>query len=258
VSAVQPDRARDDWEGHWTEFADSAALNPAQDYRRRLIRQLLAAGPGARILDVGSGQGDEAADLLATWPTAEVLGVELSHAGVEIARQKVPGARFLQHDLMEPLDPPAELRGWATHAVCSEVLEHLDRPETLLEHVRPLLAPGARLVVTVPGGPRSAFDRHIGHRRHFAPRDLEAVLARAGYAVERATGAGFPFFNLYRLTVVARGDKLIDDVGGDAAEMSGVARAAMRGFGVLFRANLPATRLGWQIVGVASVPGPQT
>ena len=30
-----------------------------------------------------------------------------------------------------------------------------------------LLAPGAKVVVTVPGGPRSAFDKHIGHCRHF-------------------------------------------------------------------------------------------
>jgi hypothetical protein len=135
------------------------------------------------------------------------------------------------------------------------VLEHLDQPDLLLRHVGVLLAPGARLVVTVPGGPRSSFDRHIGHRRHYRPADLDELLRRSGYAVDRSTGAGFPFFNLYRMTVVARGDKLIDDVAGDAGEVRGVARAAMRAFGVLFKANLPASRFGWQIVGVASAPG---
>ncbi len=46
------------------------------------------------------------------------------------------------------------------------------------------LAPGCRLVVTVPGGPRSAFDRHIGHRRHFsacaAPPAARAERVRTG------------------------------------------------------------------------------
>ena len=57
-------------------------------------------------------------------------------------------------------------------------------------------------VVTVPGGPMSAFDRHIGHRRHFSPDDLRAVLLAAGFQVERTTGVGFPFFNLYRLVAI--------------------------------------------------------
>jgi hypothetical protein len=118
------------------------------------------------------------------------------------------------------------------------------------------MAPGCRLVVTVPGGPRSAFDKHIGHRRHYTPDALRDLLQRAGFAVERATGAGFPFFNLYRLTVVARGDKLISDVAGGTAEVTGTARVAMRTFDVLFRANLPATRFGWQIAGVATTPVP--
>ena len=58
----------------------------------------------------------------------------------------------------------------------------------------------------------SAFDKHIGHRRHFTPERLRQLLLDAGLQVESLNGAGFsPFFNLYRLTVVARGKKLIDD-----------------------------------------------
>jgi 2-polyprenyl-3-methyl-5-hydroxy-6-metoxy-1,4-benzoquinol methylase len=36
--------------------------------------------------------------------------------------------------------------------VCSEVLEHVDRPRELLANAAAYLAPGCRLVVTVPGG----------------------------------------------------------------------------------------------------------
>ena len=61
-------------------------------------------------------------------------------------------------------------------------------------------------MVTVPGGPRTAFDRHIGHRRHYTTDALRAVLDAAGLEVELVQGAGLPFFNLYKLLVMMRGD----------------------------------------------------
>jgi hypothetical protein len=85
------------------------------------------------------------------------------------------------------------------------VLEHLDDPGLLLRHAAAYMAPGCKLVVTVPGGWYSAFYSHIGHRRHYTPAQLSGLLESAGFAVERAYAAGFPFFNLYRMLVTLRG-----------------------------------------------------
>ena len=65
-----------------------------------------------------------------------------------------------------------------------------DLADALLEGAtQALSAYGARYdVVTVPGGPRSALDLHIGHRRHFTPDDISQVLTDAGFKVEFATG----------------------------------------------------------------------
>ena len=101
----------------------------------------------------------------------------------------------------------------------------------------------------------SAFDRHIGHRRHFTPEAIAGVLRDAGFEVLLATGAGFPFFNLYRALVIARGDRLIEDVRGDGAA-SPAARAAMLAFDPLLRLSLPRSRWGKQIVAVARLPRP--
>jgi len=240
---------RDDWERHWDDYASSAARNPAQRYRRKLALALLGAEGAAapeRLLDIGSGQGDFAADVTAAFSSAQVLGLELSASGVEVSRRKVASAQFLQWDLLAERQPPGHLRNWATHAVCSEVLEHLDKPERLLANVRPWLAPGCRLIVTVPGGPMSEFDRHIGHRRHYRGDELRALLERSGFRVEAAHGAGYPFFNLYRRLVIARGSKLIGNV---ARQPSLAARMAMDAFDGLFRWNL-GTR-GWQTIAVA-------
>jgi SAM-dependent methyltransferase len=247
--SLQP-AERDDWNRHWDDYASSAESNPAQRFRRQLILSWLAlhqAAPTPRVLDIGSGQGDFAVDVLAACPGAQVLGLELSASGVAIATRKAPAAQFLQCDLTQPNEPPQSHRRWATFAVCSEVLEHLDDPELLLVNAQAWMAPNCRLIVTVPGGPMSAFDRHIGHRRHYGPEELRCLLERAGFRVERASGAGYPFFDLYRRVVIARGRRLIDDV---SRGPSPAARIAMRVFDELFRLNLRSR--GWQTFAIAT------
>jgi 2-polyprenyl-3-methyl-5-hydroxy-6-metoxy-1,4-benzoquinol methylase len=251
--ATGPVRAtdREQWNDHWDEFAASAALNPAQAYRRKLVFELLAldrAKAPVRLLDLGSGTGDFALEVSRARADAEIVGLDLSASGVSLATRKVPRGRFFQQDFTAPIEIDARYRGWATHAVCSEVLEHVDDPAAVLRNVATLLAPGCRLVVTVPGGPMSAFDKHIGHRGHFRVSRLEQTLRDAGFEVEDLRGAGFPFFNLYRLAVVARGKKLIEDASGTDADLPLAARATMQAFSWLFRLNASKTKLGWQLV----------
>lgn len=249
---------RDDWDRHWDEYSQAAQENPAQAYRRRVILSLLGLrGPGAgiRLLDVGSGQGDMAAAVRVVLPKAEIVGLELSQSGVEISRCKVPDARFVRCNLLEQVTPPENLRGWATHAVCSEVIEHVDNPLQLLRSARAYMAPGCKLVVTAPGGPMSAFDKHIGHRKHFRPSDIELLFREAGYVPEQVTRAGFPFFNLYRCVIVLRGKKLIEDVSAQKNPSTPhSAQLAMTVFHWLFRLNLNSFPWGWQMVGKAQVP----
>jgi 2-polyprenyl-3-methyl-5-hydroxy-6-metoxy-1,4-benzoquinol methylase len=247
--------SRDDWERHWQEYADTAEQNPAQNYRRELILFLLGiagAGSGARIIDIGSGQGDMAAAIQNRFPSAEVLGLELSQSGVEISRRKVPKARFIQRNLLDDTAPPEDQQRWATHAVCSEVIEHLDDPALLLKNARAYMNEGCCLILTAPGGPMSAFDKYIGHRKHWRDGEIDLLLRQAGYKPELVTGAGFPFFNLYRSLVILRGEKLIKDVGtGTDQAASLAARSAMAVFQGLLRRGLNSSRHGWQMIAKA-------
>jgi len=246
---------RDNWDRHWESYAAEAERNPAQQYRRQLVIKLLArygCSAASRLLDIGSGQGDLASDLTRAFPQADIAGIELSAAGVAIASHKVPGARFFQRDLLQSCNDLGPLQSWAAYAVCSEVLEHLDDPGLFLDHAAEYLAPGGVLVVTVPGGPKSQFDLHIGHRRHYNPHLLRELLERRGFVVDLATTAGFPFFNLYRLVVILRGRRLITDVDSKSRNWSAVlAGAVMMLFRGLFRMNLLGTKLGWQTIAVA-------
>jgi 2-polyprenyl-3-methyl-5-hydroxy-6-metoxy-1,4-benzoquinol methylase len=249
--------SHDDWDHHWDEYALSAELNPAQRFRRRLIVSSIrksiqqSAVRDLRIVDIGSGQGDLLADLHRALPEAALSGIDISETGAAYARRKVPGATMIVRNLLEPAEVPPEFREWANIAVCSEVLEHVDHPEKLLANAAACLAPGCRLIVTVPGGPMSPFDRHIGHRQHFTPELLGKVMTNAGYEVVRVMGAGFPFFNAYRLAVILKGDALIERARVGMDQLSLMERMAAGLFDKAFRCNLNGTGLGWQVVGIA-------
>ena len=248
---------RDDWDRHWDDYSESNSDNPAQAFRRQVIFGLLGlqgSGTGVRLLDIGSGQGDMAAAVRANYPSVEIRAVELSQAGVEIAHRKVPGARFVQRNLLEPTKVPAEQCAWATHAICSEVIEHVDDPVQLLRSAREYLRPGCVLALTAPGGPMSKFDKHVGHRKHYRPDEIENLLRQAGYLPEYVGRAGFPFFNLYRCVVILRGNRLIEDVSSQRNPSgSRLAGAVISVFHKLFRMNLKSSLWGWQMVARARV-----
>lgn len=255
--------APDDWDHHWDAYGEAADGNPANMYRRELILRLLGrTDPGAVLIDIGSGQGEFAVAFAQLHPQVQVWGVEHSALGVRRSQQGAAAAgvqaTFLQRDLLQSVEL-ADGQPAATHALCSEVLEHVDDPVALMRNSINLLAPGAKVVVTVPGGPRSAFDRHIGHYRHFDARSLRAVLTDAGLEVDRVLRAGFPGFNLYKFAVLARGDKLINDVESRAPGGAPSSAEAMATgfFKRVFRINRDDFPLGWQMAAVAHVPAAQ-
>jgi SAM-dependent methyltransferase len=252
MSSSTPTHVADDWDGHWASFDESASMNPAQHYRHRLVLRMLHQARPQRLVDIGSGQGDLLELASTALPVTRLFGLELSQTGVDRTFLKAPTADVRCVNLLSS-DAQSQIADiQADVAVCVEVLEHLDDPLPFLRRASAALAPGATLIVTVPGGPRSDFDKLIGHRRHYTPGSLRRLLESAGFVVRSVDRAGFPFFNLYRFVVVGRGKKLASDVADGST--SGLARFAMRTFGVLFRANVPRSRWGWQNVAVAKLP----
>ncbi len=110
------------------------------------LEPLLGAPPGPRpwrLLDVGAGNGDITA--LAAPRFDQVLVTEAS--AVMRQRLRARGFRVLPLDLAQQPPPPA-LRAHAM--LCLNVLDRCTRPRTLLRHLRAALAPGARLLLSVP------------------------------------------------------------------------------------------------------------
>src|SRR5689334_22250812 len=100
--------------------------------------------PGARVLDIGSGTGRPAADLL-TQAGHAVTGIDVSATMIDIARRQVPGARFEQVDVR---DFATEDASWdAVCAFFSLLLMPRRDLDATLRRIAGWLAPGGYFIL---------------------------------------------------------------------------------------------------------------
>ena len=103
--------------------------------------------PRSTVLDLGCGSG-ALGQYLAETRSCTSDGVTLSEAEAAHAR---PHYRRVVVDNLESCDLGATFAGQRyDFIVCADVLEHLSRPERVLDACRALLAPGGRLLISVP------------------------------------------------------------------------------------------------------------
>jgi SAM-dependent methyltransferase len=164
-------------------FIEVARALAAHD-RKRFLRDL---SPGARVLEVGCGDGRFLAFLRHAGFTP--TGIEASPARAALARAQ--GLR-VEAVPVEKADVPA--------ASCEAVLfwhalEHLDEPDHALVLARRWLRSGGRLVIAVPNldslqarlGRDHWFHQDVPrHLTHFTFRGLVALLERSGFEVLRS------------------------------------------------------------------------
>jgi 2-polyprenyl-3-methyl-5-hydroxy-6-metoxy-1,4-benzoquinol methylase len=152
--------------------------------------------PLGRVLDVGCGAGGVGRSLRAAG-AEEIVGIELNADAAARAREVLDVV--LTGDA-ETLVTGGELTGPFDTVVLYDVLEHLVDPAALLATLRPLVAPGGRVHVSVPNARHFSLLRDLilrgtfgytdwGHRdrthlRWFTRRDIVALLRDDGWHVD--------------------------------------------------------------------------
>jgi len=228
----------------WGNFSLANELSPAQRHRWRLVVNALRGLPkNAVVVDLGCGSGALLSRIAQAFPDARLAGIDMEPAALALARQRLPSAELVQGDL-DAESSPHLLRG-ADAVVCSEVLEHLAAPERALRLAGDILRPGGRIVVTVPAGPMNDFDRAIGHRKHYRPDELTALLRSADFINVRTSAWGFPFHTLFRIALAA--------APGTTAQFRDekigiLQRAIFSLLDALFYLNIRSGRLGRQLI----------
>jgi methionine biosynthesis protein MetW len=115
---------------------------------------------GATVLDLGCGSG-ALGQYLAETRRCTSDGVTLSEAEAVHAR---PHYRAVEVADLEEADLPRMFAGRRYDAiVCADVLEHLRRPEQVLDACRELLAPGGQLLISVPNAGYSGLIAELLH-----------------------------------------------------------------------------------------------
>jgi 2-polyprenyl-3-methyl-5-hydroxy-6-metoxy-1,4-benzoquinol methylase len=168
------------------------------DLHERAIELLRArVAPGARIADVGCGEGAFALRMADTGYS--VCGLDV----VPAAEQAAAGLEYREVDLFDPAartDFVEEHRGAFDAVVLLEVIEHVRNPWETLEFCRGLLRPGGVLLLSTPnitsfysrfrfltGGRLHQFeasDLSYGHINPMSALMVETVLRETGFRLE--------------------------------------------------------------------------
>jgi SAM-dependent methyltransferase len=185
-------------EAVWHGVPEDAVPERFAERRAFLLRHVQ---PGDRVLDLGSGDGRFAAELVAAG--CDVVAVDVAEEALRRTRARIPGldARLAREGGPLPLDEDDVDVVWL-----GETLEHVADVTGLLADVRRVLRWGGRLLVTTPyhgrvalaalafrGGIEEHFDPRADHLRFFTARALRDMLEAAGFAdVDVRASGGVP------------------------------------------------------------------
>jgi len=179
--------------------------------RREILRARIAAlglPPGARLLEIGSGTGGNLGMLS---EFGSVVGLEMSAEAIRFAA-RLPEVRAGRVKLVEGRCPEAldAIQGSFDLICLFDVLEHIESDSTVLRDLSRLLAPGGRIMVTVPACPSlwSEHDVKLHHFRRYTKDSLNAAFGQAGLDVSRVSHFNtllFPLAIAERIACKVRG-----------------------------------------------------
>jgi ubiquinone/menaquinone biosynthesis C-methylase UbiE len=193
-------------DGHpvnWSAALEEMHLDHTREHfidvctRRAMLDRLGKLPAGAVIVDLGCSSGYLLEDLRRAEPDAQLIGVDLTGAGLRVAHRNVPDARLLQADVCAlPLRDSS-----VDAAVSANLLEHVPSDGLALAELCRVLRPGARAVLVVPTSPGTYdyYDRFLGHVRRYARGELAAKARRAGLEVLEDAHLGSILFPLFWL-----------------------------------------------------------
>ena len=173
-------------EHFYTDAGQVAAY--LSEERRRFYRQVTELlertipslrSAALRIADYGCGPGLLLRHLGAASPASTFHGYDFASSGLRLARENFPAASFAERDIYDTFPDRYDV------ILCTEVLEHLERPQRALTNLLSQLAPGGHLLLTVPDG---RVDQYPGHIHFWSPESWQLFVDEQCPGLEVRTG----------------------------------------------------------------------
>ncbi|HEV7452743.1 MAG TPA: methyltransferase domain-containing protein [Pseudonocardiaceae bacterium] len=154
------------------------------DPRLRFLRGLMTRLPAhPRVLDLGCGAGIPCTARLAE--QGDVMGVDLSSSQIELARHKVPNARFVKADMITIELPLASFD--AVTAFYSIAHVPRDQHRVVFHRIAEWLRPGGYFLAALGcGASRGTVENWLGAPMFFSSHDARtnrSLLIEAGFTV---------------------------------------------------------------------------
>jgi ubiquinone/menaquinone biosynthesis C-methylase UbiE len=185
------------------EFDEKEAAETERSYltpdvvaTRAVVMELLAPGPGERVLDVGSGPGMLLRDIAgAVGPRGLAAGLDISESMLAIARHRCGDQGNVEIAIGDATALPWP-EGHFDRAVSTQVYEYVPDLTAAFAELNRVLKPGGRALIMATDADtilfnstddattarvREVWPRHCAHP--FLPRELGRLLGDAGFEV---------------------------------------------------------------------------
>ena len=122
----------------------------------------------SRVIDLGCGDGNLCKVILAAKRNCQITGLDFSKRMIYELDKDYPTINFISGDVTN-----TGLKSEFDYVITTEVLEHLDKPQELIDESYRLLKKGGKFILTTP------YKDHVPSREHvfeFDYKDVEKML----------------------------------------------------------------------------------
>lgn len=174
---------------HDQVFAMAADGTPIYrtDHQAAIGLRLLDLPQDASILDYGAGKADTLRKMC-------VARADLHPHVFDVSRDYVPAWNgWVKPENQASYSVPESWTGRFQAIISHFVIEHVAEPVSFLKTLHGLLAPGGRLLLSMPDVAANPGDMTVAdHLNHFSVASLKRALALSGFTLETVDTAAFP------------------------------------------------------------------